>query len=403
MPPSAQTTKLQSTLRLLIPRLRLQQKKDTASSVAQRRELAQLLEIGREASARYRVENVIATDIGVEVMEMIELYCELLLARAAVLDQLAFSDKGVEARNKAKEELHRFNLEKKNAASATSTPEPKKSGGFGWFSSNKVSTTVPAQQHQHQQQPQPQELQTSTTTAADESDDFNDEANSYINAGLDEAAVAIFYSCPRFPREVKELTTLRLLLMERWGKEFATLAQDNNVAIKIPERLVKKLRVKPPSTELVESYLREIAKAYNVRWPAGEELAEGDVPELMSTDETSSPPGYDDGDNTGDVAAPHTPRKSLADNIRRASETDELSRATPPRDIGTHDATGKSPVSVAKPGPSTDNPEPRVKIPGDTDTNKKEGGARPGGLQRKDSKGIPNVDELSKRFAALKR
>lgn len=330
---------------------------------------------------------------------MIELYCELLLARAAVLDQLAFSDKGVEARNKAKEELNRLNLEKKST-STTSTPEPKKSGGFGWFSSSKSSTpAISAQQQQ-----QPQEPPASTTAGADESDEFNDEANSYINAGLDEAAVAIFYACPRFPREVKELTTLRLLLMERWGKEYATLAQDNKAAIKIPERLVKKLRVKPPSTELVESYLREIAKAYNVAWPAGEEeVAEGDVPELMSTDETSPPPGYDDdGDgNTGDVAAPHTPRKNLADNMRRASESDELSRATPPRDIGTHDATGKSPVSVAKPGPSTDNPEPRVRIPGDTGANK--GGARPGGLQRKDSKGIPNVDELSKRFAALKR
>lgn len=328
-------------------------------------------------------------------MEMIELYCELLLARAMVLDQLAFSDKGVEARNKAKEELNRLNLEKRG--STTLTPESKKSSGFGWFSSSKSSTpaAIPAQ---------PQEPP--ATAAADESDDFNDEANSYINVGLDEAAVAIFYSCPRFPREVKELTTLRLLLMERWGKEFATLAQDNKAAIKIPERLVKKLRVKPPSTELVESYLREIAKAYNVAWPAGEqeELAEGDVPELMSTDETSPPPGYDDNDTTGDVAAqpPHTPRKSLADNVRRASETEELSRATPPRDIGTHDATGKSPVSVAKPAPSTDNPEPRVRIPGDTDANKKESGARPG-VQRKDSKGIPNVDELSKRFAALKR
>ena len=330
---------------------------------------------------------------------MVELYCELLLARAMVLDQLAFSEKGVEARNKAKEELNRLNLEKKNSGLTVSAPqEQKKSGGggFGWFSSSKSSTSPIPTQQQQQEQP-------STTAAAEDSEDFNNEANSYINAGLDEAAVAIFYSCPRFPREVKELTTLRLLLMERWGKEFATLAQDNQAAIKIPERLVKKLRVKPPSTELVESYLREIAKAYDVGWPAGEEKAEGDVPEVMSTTETSPPPGYDDdnNDDTGDVAAlpPHTPRKGVADNVRRESETDELTRATPPRDIGTHDAKGKSPISVAKPGPSTDNPEPRVRIPGDSESNQ----TRPGGPQRKDSKGIPNVDELSKRFAALKR
>ncbi|OKL56116.1 hypothetical protein UA08_08705 [Talaromyces atroroseus] len=403
MPSSTQTTKLQSTLRLLIPRLRLLQKKDTASSVAQRRELAQLLENGREASARYRVENVIATDIGVEVMEIIELYCELLLARAAVLDQIAFSEKGVEGRNKAKEEFKQ-SLEKKSAT--PSTPEPQKQSGgrgMGWFFSGRTSSTVPDPPPHVAEGVQRQD----PAAALDESDGFDEEANSYLNAGLDEAAVAIFYACPRFPREVKELTTLRILLMERWGKEFATLAQNNKTAIKIPERLVKKLRVKPPSVELVESYLREIAKAYNVAWPGGE-IAEGSVPEPMTTTEEqapsssqSPPPGYDD---TGDVAAPpHTPRKNLAD-IRRMSETDELSRATPPRDIGQHDATGKSPVSVAKPGPSSDNPEPRVKIPGDADADPKDLNRRPsGGLQRKDSKGIPDVDELSKRFAALKK
>ncbi|KAK9387832.1 regulator of Vps4 activity in the MVB pathway-domain-containing protein [Lipomyces mesembrius] len=68
------------------------QKKDRASSVSQRRELTQLLDNAREASARIRVENVIATDIAVEVMEMVELYCEPLLARASVLDQIASGD-----------------------------------------------------------------------------------------------------------------------------------------------------------------------------------------------------------------------------------------------------------------------------------------------------------------------
>lgn len=385
--------------------MRLLQKKDNASSIAQRRELAQLLENGREASARYRVENVIATDIGVEVMEIIELYCELLLARAAVLDQIAFSDKGVEARNKAKEELKQ-SLEKKGGNATQDQLQQQKQGrGFGWFSSSKAPSTPPTPDRQKKQ---PEE---ESAAPLNESDEFDEEANSYINAGLDEAAAAVFYACPRFPREVKELTTLRMLLMERWGKEFATLAQDNKTAIKIPERLVKKLRVKPPSTELVESYLREIAKAYNVAWPADQIAAEGEVPEpVTGEDQTlssqSPPPGYDD-NNTGDVSASpplHTPRKGLVD-VRRASETDELSRATPPRDIGPHDVTGKSPVSVAKPGPSSDNPEPRVKIPGDPDVDKKDanGGRPSGGVQRKDSKGIPDLDELSKRFAALKR
>jgi vacuolar protein sorting-associated protein IST1 len=251
----------------------------------------------------------------------------------------------------------------------------------------------------------------------------DDDDDDYIDPGLDEAAAAIFYAWPRFPREVRELTTLRSLLMDRWGKDFATLAQDNKATIKVPERLVKRLRVKPPSTELVESYLREIAKAYGIAWPQGGQavVAEGDIPEPMDReveiDDQPQPPDYpDEDDNGGDVAAaPVTPQKkpvNLAD-MRRASEAEELSRATPPRDIGPHDVTGKSPVSVAPPKPSTDNPNPRVRIPGEQGSSTSEDAAasaarsppatRPVAPQRKDSKGIPDVDELSKRFAALKR
>jgi len=73
--------KLKSTLRLLIPRLRNAQKKDTALSITSRREMADLLSQNREESARIRVENIIHTDITVELMEILELYAELLLAR----------------------------------------------------------------------------------------------------------------------------------------------------------------------------------------------------------------------------------------------------------------------------------------------------------------------------------
>lgn len=327
-------------------------------------------------------------------MEIVELYCELLLARAAVLDQIAFSDKGVQGRNRAKEEAKQ--LLEAGGANTGSVEQKDGSRGFGWFSSSTRTSATKTPERKQVTTPQPE-------STGDESDQL-DEENCYINPAIDEAAAAIFYSCPRFPREVKELTALRTLLMERWGKEFATLAQENKAGVKLPDRLVKRLRVKPPSEELVESYLREIANAYGVAWPATQ-VVDGDIPEPMQEDgeqpaPSSSPPPPDSGD-TGGAPGPQTPRKNLPD-MRLGSEADELSRATPPRDIGTHDVTGKSPVSVAKPGPSSDNPEPRVRIPGDKGNNT--GGERPGGgLQRKDSKGIPDVDELSKRFAALKR
>lgn len=49
--------------------------------------MAQLLEQGKEQSARIRVENIIREDINVELLEILELYCELLLARIGLLDQ----------------------------------------------------------------------------------------------------------------------------------------------------------------------------------------------------------------------------------------------------------------------------------------------------------------------------
>lgn len=62
------------------------QKRDEALSKAARRTMAQLLETGKIDSARIRVENIIRTDIIIELHEVLELYCELLIARAGLLE-----------------------------------------------------------------------------------------------------------------------------------------------------------------------------------------------------------------------------------------------------------------------------------------------------------------------------
>lgn len=48
--------------------------------------MAELLALGKEESARIRVENIVRDDIYIELMEMLELYCELLLARIGLLE-----------------------------------------------------------------------------------------------------------------------------------------------------------------------------------------------------------------------------------------------------------------------------------------------------------------------------
>ena len=213
--------------------------------------------------------------------------------------------------------------------------------------------------------------------------------------GLEEAIKSLIYAAPR--TEVKELQQARALLVEKYGKEFALEAIDNSDG-KVAERVLKKLRVEPPDPELVTMYLKEIARTYGVDWPKGEKQSEEKDDD--DDDEDDSPSGG-----------------QAVKNLEEPLTTAELSKATPPRDLGP-----KSPVSVAPPSPSTDNLNPRVKVPGPPELKP---GAKMNGLKKqtpstsaqttakdddnkpakKDVVGgkIPDVDELAKRFAALKK
>ncbi|KAI0081158.1 DUF292-domain-containing protein [Panus rudis PR-1116 ss-1] len=84
-PWSAAKAKVQ--LRLGVQRLRTLQEKKNAQAKASRRDIATLLEKGRVETARIKVENLINEDVYVELLELLELYCELLIARFGLLDQ----------------------------------------------------------------------------------------------------------------------------------------------------------------------------------------------------------------------------------------------------------------------------------------------------------------------------
>ncbi|KAF2971072.1 hypothetical protein GQX73_g2526 [Xylaria multiplex] len=285
-PPITIVAKLKVQLKLSIARLRMVQQRDEAMGKTQRRAMAQLLEVGKIDSARIRTENIIRSDINTELHEILELYCELLLARAALLE------------------------------SPTCDP------------------------------------------------------------GLEEAVKSIIYAAPR--TEIKELQQVRALLGERFGKEFVLAAMENSDG-GVSEKVVKKLGVTPPKPELVQGYLEEIAKAYGVDWPKGtREL--GQPPELI--DEELNNDGRDEGPSGG----------------HNISSTDLP--ATPPRKLGL-----SNPLHVNPSSPSTENPHPKVTLNSmELKLNKKpadNGIPKP----REDGKGtgIPDVNELAARFAALKR
>ncbi|KAI9364989.1 regulator of Vps4 activity in the MVB pathway-domain-containing protein [Zopfochytrium polystomum] len=82
-------------LKLAISRLKLLQQKKTATNQAVRREIAQLLEKGKVESAKVRTENIIREDFTVEALEILELYCEILVARFGLLEQLRHCDQSI--------------------------------------------------------------------------------------------------------------------------------------------------------------------------------------------------------------------------------------------------------------------------------------------------------------------
>ncbi|KAL0254998.1 Vacuolar protein sorting-associated protein ist1 [Diplodia seriata] len=267
--------------------------------------MAQLLEQGKIESAKIRIENIIRQDITTELHEILELYCELLLARSQLLDP---------------------------PSSASPLLRP-----------NSPSHSTPQ-----------------------------------CDPGLEEAVRSLIYAAPR--TEVKELHAARALLVEKFGKDFALSAMEGEG---VAERVLSKLKVDTPAPALVDAYMREIARAYGVHVPGEPEEAEEEEEDGADDDE----PG--DGER---VKALETPL-----------EAEDLTKATPPKKLGP-----ASPLRIAPPSPSSENVAPKVKLPGPPEL-------KPGGKLKKveeegkkkkdDGPGgkIPDVDELAKRFAALKR
>lgn len=79
------SVKLKTTLKMCIQRLRYAQEKQQSLAKKARRDVAQLLADGKEQKAHYRIESLINDDVHEELLEVLELYCELLHARIALL------------------------------------------------------------------------------------------------------------------------------------------------------------------------------------------------------------------------------------------------------------------------------------------------------------------------------
>lgn len=276
--------------------------------------MAQLIEVGKVQSARIRVENIIRTDITTELHEILELYCELLLARSQLLES---------------------------------------------------------------------QISSSNTTSAASS------SATLLDPALEEAVRSIIYAAPR--TEIKELQTVRALLVDKFGKDVAIASMEGEG---VAERVIKKLRVETPKTELVEAYMTEIARFYGV--PYGTSKSEDEAED----DEDDEPSGGVAERAEGVLEDPLTTDDADPSKSKKAEEREALAKATTPKKLGP-----QSPLRVVPPSPSTDNVAPRLKLPGSaaakiakSDASAKKPAKKEDGLGK-----IPDVDELSRRFAELKR
>ncbi|XP_002157956.1 IST1 homolog isoform X1 [Hydra vulgaris] len=187
------TQKLKTSLRLSINRLKLMEKKKTEMAMKARKEISDFLQMNKYDRARIRVEHIIREDYLVEAMELIEMYCDLLLARFGLIETMKFCDEG-----------------------------------------------------------------------------------------LVEAVSTIMWAAPRLTADCQELKTVSDQLALKYGKEFGQQAR-SNANNTVNERLIHKLSPDPPPKILVERYLIEIAKNYNVNFePDAEVMMSEGVPSINS-------------------------------------------------------------------------------------------------------------------------
>lgn len=258
--------------------------------------MAELLKLGKEESARIRVENIVREDIYIELLEILELYCELLSARIALLDR-------------------------------------------------------------------PQ-----------------------CDAGLEEAVKVIIYSAGY--TDLKELSSIKDILVHKFGQEFALAAIQNHDGI-IPEKVVKRCKYETPSEELTTLYLKEIARAYNVQFSASGDIdGEGEDSDVDDDDDEGGKPILVEESETEDLDT--TPQS----RPRKPSTTTPLKEIEKPN---------SSPISVKPPSKTTDNLHPQVKIPQDIkkDVHKQKRNSDAGINSTETKK--DDLDSLRKRFEALKR
>jgi len=130
--------------------------------------------------------------------------------------------------------------------------------------------------------------------------------------------------------EIEELAEVRSQLGKKFGKKFVEVAS-TNLNGKVNERLSMKLRLEPPSARLINRYLEEIAKEYNVNWTPSD-LGISDLNAPIPT--------------PGGFSVPMAPGSELRSAYQRKSDTEP----TAPTDVSSVNGNGNGSKPAAGSG-----------------------------------------------------
>lgn len=153
------------------------EKKKTELAQKARKEIADFIAAGKLERARIRVEQIIREDYLVEAMEIVEMYCDLLLARFGLITQIKELDEGIA-----------------------------------------------------------------------------------------EAVASLVWVAPRLQTDCQELKVVADVFTIKHGKPWAEAIREGTGELRASEKLAAKLAIHAPPKLLVEKYLIEIAKAYNLEY-----------------------------------------------------------------------------------------------------------------------------------------
>ncbi|KAG5676373.1 hypothetical protein PVAND_006214 [Polypedilum vanderplanki] len=180
--------KLKTNLRLAVNRLKLLEKKKTETNQKARKEIADFIEINKPDRARIRVESIIREDYLVEAMEILEMFCDLILARFGLITQLKELDEGIS-----------------------------------------------------------------------------------------EAVASIIWVAPRLISDVPELKIISDQLTLKYGKAYADACRAAVPPSNVSEKLQHKMSIQAPPKLLVEKYLIEIAKIFNIDYEPDQSIMKEDT------------------------------------------------------------------------------------------------------------------------------